>query len=235
MGTDAEVRAEEPAPPRRVQVVELLVFCLLVVPSLIASFLVQGSQVGSFPIVAAAIIFRDAALVALVVYFLWRNGERLGLLGWRWKHMVREAALGCLLFIPFTYGVGFLARAFVAAGLSAPSEPPTFLIPHGTAQLSLAMVLLVVVAFSEETIFRGYLMLRLKTATRSTAGAVLVSAAIFSVGHGYEGTAGVAAVGVIGILLALVYLWRGSLVAPMTMHFLQDFMGLVVAPLLLHR
>ena len=39
------------------------------------------------------------------------------------------------------------------------------------------------------------------------------------------GTAGVAAVGVIGILLALVYLWRGSLVAPMTIAAICAFCG----------
>jgi membrane protease YdiL (CAAX protease family) len=31
---------------------------------------------------------------------------------------------------------------------------------------------------------------------------------------------------------ALVYRWRGSLIAPMTMHFLQDILGIVLLPLL---
>ncbi len=235
MDTDVELTGGEAAPPRRVQVIELLVFCFLVVPSLMASFLARNSAVGSFPIVAAAIMLRDAALVVLVVYFLWRNGERFSLLGWRWRHRARELLLGCALFVPFTYVVGNIEHVFVAAGLSVPKHPPTFLIPHGAAEVALATTLLIVVAFSEETIFRGYLLLRLKTATRSTAGAVLIAAVIFSVGHGYEGTAGVATVGVMGILLALVYLWRGSLVAPMAIHFLQDFLGVVVAPLLMQR
>lgn len=232
--TETGMPAEESTPARRVQVVELLVFCFLVVPSLTASFLVAGSRVAAFPTVAVAIMVRDAALVAIILYFLWRNGERRSRLGWRWRHVVRELALGCALFVPFRFVVPFAEQAFIASGLTVPSRPPAFLIPHGTAQLVLATVLVVVVAFSEETIFRGYLMLRLKTATRSTAGAVLLSAAIFSVGHGYEGSAGVATVGVIGIILALVYVWRGSLVAPMVLHFLEDFFSLVVAPQLPH-
>ena len=232
MATDTGTPAEESTPTRRVQVVELLVFCLLIVPSLMASFLVAGSPVGAFPVVAAAIILRDAALVALIAYFLWRNGERGTRIGWRWGHVGREAALGCLLFVPFWCIAAMSAQAFVAAGLTHPSGPPAFLIPHGAAQLALATVLVAVVAFSEETVFRGYLMLRLRVATRSAPAAVLLSAAIFSVGHGYQGSAGAAAVGVIGIMLALVYLWRGSLVAPMVMHFLQDFVGVVALPLL---
>jgi len=37
-------------------------------------------------------------------------------------------------------------------------------------------------------------------------------------------------VGGMGLVFALVYLWRGSLVAPIVMHFLQDFIGIVLAP-----
>jgi membrane protease YdiL (CAAX protease family) len=39
-------------------------------------------------------------------------------------------------------------------------------------------------------------------------------------------------VGCMGIAFALVYLWRGSLVAPMVLHFLQDGAGIVLLPLL---
>ena len=55
---------------------------------------------------------------------------------------------------------------------------------------------------------------------------------IFSLGHGYEGASGMVTVGVLGFVFAVVYLWRESLVAPITMHFLQDFMGVVLVPLL---
>ncbi len=84
----------------------------------------------------------------------------------------------------------------------------------------------------EETIFRGYLILRFREVTSNTAAAVLLSAVLFSLGHGYEGSAGVVTVGVMGLVFALVYLRRRSLVAPMVMHFLQDFIGIVLVPLL---
>jgi membrane protease YdiL (CAAX protease family) len=62
--------------------------------------------------------------------------------------------------------------------------------------------------------------------------AIVLSAFIFSIGHGYEGTAGVITVGVMGLAFALVYLWRRSLVAPMIMHCFVDFVSIVVAPVL---
>jgi membrane protease YdiL (CAAX protease family) len=102
----------------------------------------------------------------------------------------------------------------------------------GIPELLLAGLLVLVVAVSEEIIFRGYLILRLRGVTGSTFGSVLLSALIFSLGHGYEGSAGVVTVGFMGLFFALVYLWRGSLVAPVVIHFLQDFTGIVLAPFL---
>ncbi len=85
---------------------------------------------------------------------------------------------------------------------------------------------------AEETIFRGYLMLRFRALTASTLAAVVFSSFIFSLGHGYEGTAGVVTVGTMGVVFAMIYAWRKSLVAPMVMHFLQDFLTVVLVPLL---
>ena len=70
----------------------------------------------------------------------------------------------------------------------------------------LAVILVTVVAVAEETIFRGYLLLRLLPLLRSTAASVLLSSAIFAVGHGYEGSAGLVTIGLMGIAFALVYL-----------------------------
>ena len=103
---------------------------------------------------------------------------------------------------------------------------------RGLVEFSLAAILVVVVALAEETIFRGYLILRLRALTASPTAAALLSATIFSLGHGYEGSAGVVTVGVMGVIFALIYIWRQSLVAPIVMHFLQDFISIVLLPLL---
>jgi membrane protease YdiL (CAAX protease family) len=43
--------------------------------------------------------------------------------------------------------------------------------------------------------------------------------------------AGVVSVFFLGVVLGVVYLWRNSLIAPMTVHFLIDFSSLVLAAL----
>ena len=220
-------------PARTQQLIEVSVFLFLIVPSLALSLFVVKQGGLSFVLVAFSTILRDLALVSLILFFLWRNGEPVDRIGWTFQNGWRNVALGILLFIPLFFGAGLLETAFRAAGLTAPSTPlPSFLAARGYAELLLAFVLVVVVAVAEETIFRGYLMLRFKGITGSVLAAILLSAAIFSLGHGYEGSAGLATVGVMGAVFALVYVWRKSLVTPIVMHFLQDFIGIVLLPLL---
>ncbi len=222
--------------PRRRDLLEVLVFLFLIVPSMLLSFLVVRQGGLGFVITAWATIGRDLGLVSLIVFFLWRNGEPVGRIGWTLKHGAREAALGVGLFFLLFTGTAFVESLLRSAGIPAPAAPtPRFLTARGPAELGLALALVVVVAAAEEIIFRGYLIHRLSAITGRPVLAALLSAIIFSLGHGYEGAAGVITVGVMGLGLAFVYLWRRNLLAPIVMHFLQDFGSIVLLPLLGHR
>ncbi|MEN6335433.1 MAG: type II CAAX endopeptidase family protein [Phycisphaerales bacterium] len=208
---------------------EVSVFLFLIVPSMILSFFLTRQGKTSFPFIAVSTILRDLALVCLIAFFTWRNGEPLSVLGWRGRRLVRNIVLGFVLYFPLVYVIGLLEQLLTAAGLSQPSVPgPSFFDIQGRWEVALAVVLVVVVAISEETIFRGYLILRLRTVTSSTAAAVVLSSVIFALGHGYEGSLGVVTIGVMGLIFSLAYLWTGSLVVPIVLHFLQDFIGIVV-------
>jgi membrane protease YdiL (CAAX protease family) len=216
---------------RKEQAVEVAVFLFLIVPSMVLSLFVVRRGNLSFVFTAVATIFRDLGLVSLILFFLWRNGENGERIGWSLRRAGREAALGAALFIPFVFGAALLERGLLRLGLSRPATPtPSFLAASGGAEFLLAAVLVAVVAVTEETIFRGYLLLRFQTLLRGPALAVLLSSVIFSLGHGYEGSAGLVTVGVMGAVFAVIYLWRRSLVAPIVMHFLQDFLSIVLLP-----
>lgn len=218
---------------RKEQAIEVSVFLFLIAPSMAFSFFLikQGSV--SFVLTAIASILRDLALVFLILFFLWRNREALSSIGLIFKAAKRNAGLGILLFLPFYFGMGALERSLEAIGFSGSKTPlPSFLDIHGMGEVFLAFILVVVVAIAEEIIFRGYLILRLKAVTGSVTWAVFLSAFIFSLGHGYEGTAGVVTVGIIGVIFGFIYVWRKSLLAPIIMHFLLDFVGIVVIPVL---
>lgn len=223
--------SQDPASHRQ-QLYEVSVFLSLIMPSMILSFFViRGQGNVSFVITAVLTIFRDLGLVALLLFFLWRNGEDWTRLGWTCKNAGREIFLGAVLFVPATLMAGLIEGYLQAAGFSAPKQPmPAFLKAVGSAELILAFFLVVVVAIAEETIFRGYLLLRFQGVNLSQPAAVILSGLIFSLGHGYEGTSGVITVFFLGTVFAVVYIWRQSLLAPIVMHFLQDFTGIVLVP-----
>lgn len=218
-------------PGRKALFWELVVYLLLIVPSMVLSFWTFKTGSVSFVIVALATLFRDLALVGLILVFLSRDQEPLPTIGWTKQHLGTEVLLGLILFVPMFYGANLLDQFLQHLGLSSPKTPLP-LLAHGTWEMVLAAVLVVVVAISEETIFRGYLIRRFSLLTKSPAAAVIISSFIFSLGHGYEGSAGVITVGMMGLVFSLVYLWRGSLVAPMVMHFCQDFISIVIVSLL---
>ena len=222
-----------PISPRREHGVELLVFLLLVIPPLALSLVVKMHKL-PFRVVAIATSLQDIALVALVLFFLWRNGEPRSAIGWSLRRVGREIALGLLMFPVAAVLASFVVAALHVAGVPAPEHTPRALVPHGRLDSILGVGVVAIVAIAEETIFRGYLIGRLRELTRSAAAAVVLSTAIFTLGHGYEGASGMVGVAVLGLLFALVYLWRRSLVAPMTMHFCQDLFALVIMPHFVH-
>jgi membrane protease YdiL (CAAX protease family) len=216
------------APNRKVQMIELGVFLFLILPTMGASFLIGRQANIDFVITAVVSILNDLGLIGLIFYLIWRNGESMHVIGWRFENPGHEVGWGLLLFVPVYFGTQLLETAVQRVGLGTPSAPPSFLVASGGWQIMLAFILVVVVAVAEETIFRGYLILRFTSVFGRAGPAVLLSAIVFVVGHGYEGLPALIGVFFLGLTFAVVYLWRGSLIAPMLMHFLTDFISLVL-------
>ncbi|MEV5987697.1 CPBP family intramembrane glutamic endopeptidase [Streptomyces sp. NPDC052051] len=220
---------------RRQELAETGVFLLLIVPSMALSFLTVGQSPLPFPLIAASTILRDVGLVALILLLLSRGRQSVATVGWVRGSVGRETMVGIVLTVPVLVGMQVLNAVLRAAGLPGPRTPATGLLPAPhVADLLLAVVLVTVVAIAEETIFRGYLISRLTRVLRSRTWAMLLSSALFSVGHGYQGVVGVLTVGATGMVFALVYMWRQSLVAPIVTHFCVDLIAIVVVPLLVH-
>ena len=112
-------------PSREVQLIELGVFLLLIVPSMAASFFILGQERVRFMAEAILSIFNDLALLSLVFYFIWRNGEPIQQVGWTFNSIRKEIAWGLILFVPVYFGANLLQNALHTAGLSAPAKLPS--------------------------------------------------------------------------------------------------------------
>jgi membrane protease YdiL (CAAX protease family) len=217
-------------PSRKIQLIEVVVFLLLILPSMLLSSAVAEPENLTFLIVAGSTMLSDIPLLCLVVYFVWRNEEPFQAIGLTLRSWWKEAILGAVLFIPLALGMGLVGRLIREAGFPVPQKTPSFLVPSGGGQITIALLFLVVVAVSEEVIFRGYLIRRFTAVTGNPVIALLLSSAVFAMGHGYERSGGVMGVGILGLVFGTVYLWRRSLIAPMVMHFIQDFIGIILIP-----
>lgn len=217
---------------RKMRTFEVFVFLFLIVPSMAISLFVIGQVNVRFTLTAISSILNDLALVLLILYFIRINGERLRDIGWTADRAGREIVLGIVLFLPVFLFTNLLDQVLSNAGFSAPAKMPSFLQATGIPKIILATVLVTVVAIAEETIFRGYLLLRFVGIMGHTLPAVLLSSLVFSLGHGYEGTAGMISIFTLGAIFSAVYLWRRSLIAPMVMHFLIDFSSIVLVAIM---
>ena len=162
---------------RRQEMAETGVFLLLIVPSMAFSFLAPAGQ-GSlpFPLLAAATILRDVGLVALILLLLSRARQPVAAVGWVRRGIGLEILVGLGLFSAVLIGSQLLAAALHGAGLSKRQPSATGLLPSpDVGELLLAVVMVVVVAVAEETIFRGYLILRFKRVLQNRTSAVLLS------------------------------------------------------------
>jgi membrane protease YdiL (CAAX protease family) len=219
------------------QLVELAVFLLIILPPNVIYFYMYFFKIrgawapglGDFRLFAISSICSDFGLVGLICFFLWRNGEPFQTLGWNFNKGWRDIGLGFLIYSPFI----LMMVLWKTTGSSVHLKTLSFFLAAGAkvrGELLLAFLLVVVTALSEEIIFRGYLILRLKAITASSGTAVWLSAVVFALGHGWKGAAGVIGAGLVGLLYGAVFLRRQSLVAPITMHFIAD-MGIILIPL----
>lgn len=229
--TEINPQTGEP-PPRKERIIEITVILFLIVPSMFLSFFGLSSGNIPFVLVALSTIFRDLGLLFLILFLSWRDREPFSRLGWTSKNYPGEIIWGVILIVPIFYGAALLQSILQQSGFSSPHTPvPSFLAASGVFEMSLATILVIIVAISEETLFRGYLILRFTQITKNRTAALIISSVVFALGHGYEGSSGVITVGAIGFALSLIYVWRQSLISPIVIHFLQNFIGIVIVPL----
>jgi membrane protease YdiL (CAAX protease family) len=102
------------------------------------------------------------------------------------------------------------------------------IVPRTRSELTLFMAVSVNAGIWEELFYRGFLIWFL-TPLAGLAGAVLVSSALFGIGHAYQGWRGVLMTGFVGLMLAVFYVVTASLWWVMAVHAAIDIYGGLVS------
>lgn len=112
------------------------------------------------------------------------------------------------------------ARAAVRAQLEASGGVQT-MTPTTARELKLFLGVSVTAGICEEILARGF-MLWYVSAWLPWWAAIAAVIVVFGVGHAYQGLRGVLLTGAVGAIALALYLWTGSLAAPIVIHTVID-------------
>ena len=209
---------------------------LLNVLSIAAAIIAQGTGVTQF---TALLVFFPASLCALAWPSLRGStfARTCADIGWtRGRGVVREIGAGIvgwmgmlpIQLIGIVCTVVLMWMAGVADGDSdAPTHPIIDALGDPFAVFTAFMVAVVLAPIVEETVFRGLLYRQLRSVSAFRRGAVsvlasaLITGLLFAAIHP-QGVLAIPALMSIAIAVALAREWRGSLIAPVLMHGINN-------------
>ncbi|MCH7839373.1 MAG: CPBP family intramembrane metalloprotease [Planctomycetes bacterium] len=172
-----------------------------------------------------ATLIRGMLVVCIVMLVLWRRSQPIASVGLCWgRWWAAWAVGGGTAVAAFAVLFGTVMSIYVLFPVLRPSlERNAERLFEGIPRLPpvILAVMACLVGFYEEVFFRGFLLTRLRRATGSAAIAIAVVSALFAVAH-MSSQEPIAAVPLflIGVLWALVTLWRMSVVPVIIGHAL---------------
>jgi uncharacterized protein len=176
------------------------------------------------------IILAEWAIVAFIGFGVRLRGVSLrsltGAMSPNLLQVLRDAGVAIIFLVASNLVLGILGRLAKAV----PTEALRHLLPRGTTETTLYLLLALTAGICEEIIFRGYLQKQLTAWTSTAAAGVLLQGLIFGMGHAYQGPKFMAIIAVYGCLFGWLAQRLRSLRPGMIAHFLQDgVLGLMLA------
>ena len=180
----------------------------------------DGSLSASF--VFALSLLDTLLLLSLIVALLLRRGESPRLVFFGDRPAAREVAFG-ILSLPFVIAmVAVLMLTILRYAPSLHNVPRNPLEAFLGTQTGLLMFLFIVIVAGgvREELQRAFLLHRFRSDLRQPWMGVLITSLAFGLGHTLQGLDAAIATGSLGALWGVMYLLRGSAIAPMVSHSL---------------
>ena len=179
-----------------------------------------------------AVSLGDAALVvALITWFIRRNGEAMTQVFVAGRPAWREVGLGVALTPLVLLGISLLVaaiRAAVPVLHNVPTNPMGALMRDPVLALTFAVVVVLAGGVREE-LQRGFQLHRLTGHVCGPGLALLLTSLAFGAGHTLQGYDVAVATGALGAFWGLLYLGRRSVVAAAVSHGLFNLAQVAIA------
>jgi len=171
-------------------------------------------------------LFLQAFILVAIWLVLRRTGARYADIGLGKDDITWSNALSGVIFFAGAWAVILVLRAAIQKSGYIPEKDFLYILPHTPGEKMVWIFLSLGAAFSEEICFRGFVVSRLRIVTGSWWPAAVLSSAAFSMGHLYQGLAGLTLTFVYGLLFVGLYVARKSVFPCIVAHFLQDVLVL---------
>ena len=181
------------------------------------------------PTLCLFMVVEATITLMLVGFFLRMGGESWRSLGWRGQGVAREMGFG-LATVPVLFGSTFLVDTFFHVFLPeqiSESNPLLELVQTKT-DLALFLISSLYVGGIKEEIQRAFVLRRFERFLGGLPTGLVLWSIFFGAGHAVQGFDNAVGAGVLGLLFGLLYLVRGSVVAPIWAHALYDMITLGV-------
>ena len=173
------------------------------------------------------VLFMQGVIFGAVWVVLRRSGGRFAGIGLGRKDINWSNTIAGLIFFVGAWSLMIIIKGSMARSGYLPEKEFLHLLPATATEGTIWILLSAGAALSEEIAFRGYVITRLRILSGSYwIGAILGSAA-FSLGHLYQGFAGVLLTFIYGMLFSGLFIARKSVFPCIIAHFLQDSMILI--------
>jgi len=151
--------------------------------------------------------------------------------GARGRVIVLGAMVGMALAI-FVPAVLALWSDAIRGKAGRAAKKLAFLLPSTREERSWWWIVSITAGICEEFLYRGFLMeyLHLMPWHLSLTWALVVSSAIFGIGHLYQGIAGAVQTAVAGFIFGCLFVMTGSLLLPIVVHAVMDLRALALLP-----
>ncbi len=249
--TDMPPSTEIPIQPPRASVTPIapfwhtaiLVITLLAIGLLSAWGMQHAPAPGGGPLAQyVQTIIMQWLLFGFVVFGLHRRGTSIAeVMGRSWQSfddvLVDVALAGAVFIVSLAVRAAIVFAVMRTTGTmpSVGEAMKSFerLIPRTPTEIAVAMALALTAGIVEEFIFRGYLQRQFIALTNSVTLGILLSLAVFFVGHLYQGiTLQLVFVTLLGLALGMLAHWRKNLRPGIILHAGQDMISLLFLSLL---
>ncbi|UCE65320.1 MAG: CPBP family intramembrane metalloprotease [Candidatus Zixiibacteriota bacterium] len=157
-----------------------------------------------------------------------KSGGGFAELGLGKKDITASNLLSGIIFFIGAFALMIIIKSSIARSGYLPEKDFAYVLPVTFDEKLFWVMLSVSAALFEEICFRGFIISRLKILSGNYLIGALAGSLAFSLGHLYQGIAGVILTFIYGMLFAGLFIARKSVFPCVVAHFLQDIIILFV-------